>query len=114
MESIKKSYHPLTKALVRDNLTRLCNAQRLVTVKSAYDVDIVWFLAEHCSRIEFAGASGLSDSIINRAKALLVEGRASEAEQICCRALSNNPNDLEINIFLGSLYMDSGRSADAE
>ena len=58
--------------------------------------------------------SVLSDAIINRAKALIREGRVSEAEQICRRALADVPNHLEINIFLGSLYMESGRSTDAE
>ncbi len=45
---------------------------------------------------------------------MLREGRTSEAEQICQRVLPDNDNYLEINIFLGSLYMQSGRSADAE
>lgn len=60
------------------------------------------------------GILSLSDAIIIQARALLREGRIADAEQICHHGLADNPNHLEINIFLGSLYMDSGRSADAE
>lgn len=60
------------------------------------------------------GTPALSDAVINQAKALLREGRTAEAEQVCRRVLADNPNHLELNIFLGSLCMESGRSAEAE
>lgn len=73
------------------------------------------FLSEHRrQQKEIRGASALPDGIIIEANALLREGRVSEAERICRRVLTDNPNHLELNIFLGTLYMNSGRSADAE
>ena len=56
-----------------------------------------------------AGAAGLSE----RAGALVEAERFSEAESLLRRALAADPSSSEATYFLGRVYLETGRTADA-